>query len=91
MKMAEAEAIIKGEPITKGFMVSFEWKKGGMLHSDHFPDKHDGEPLIPTEKEAWLLASEFAKKMRGKVVNLYVIKDDFTPVDGYKEKYIENR
>jgi hypothetical protein len=89
MKMQDAMKIINGEP--RGFMVSFEWKKGGILESDHFPDKHAGEPLIETEKEAWLLAAEFAKKMRDKVVNLYVIGRDFAPVDGYRDKYIENR
>jgi len=90
MKMAEAQTIIDGKK-NNGFMVSFEWKKGGMLHSDYFPDKHSGEPLITTEKEAWMYASAFAKKMRGKVVNLYVIKSDFVPVDGYREKYLEHR
>lgn len=90
MKMAEAQAIIDGKN-TGGFMVSFEWKEGGMLRSDYFPDKHGGETLISTEKEAWILAAEFARAMRGKVVNLYVIKSDFVPVDDYRKKYIENR
>ncbi len=89
MKMAEAEAIMRNEP--NGFMVSFDWKDGGILRSDHFPDKHGGEPLIPTEKEAWLMAAEFARAMRGKVVNIYVTKSDFVPVDDYRKKYIENR
>jgi len=87
--MKEAMGIIEGEK--DGFMVSLEWKKGGMLHSDHFPDKHAGEDLIITEKEAWMLAAEFAKKAVGKAVNIYVINADFTPVTGYREKYIANR
>lgn len=89
MKMDEAMKIIDGEP--QGFMVSLEWKRGGMLHSDYFPDKHAGEQLIETEKEAWLLASEFAKKTRGKAVNLYVVDHTFSPVKNYRDKYIENR
>ena len=90
MRMAEAMKIIQGEE-EGGYMVSFEWKEGGMLRSDHFPDKHAGEPLIPTEQEAWMLATEFARKMRGKVVNLYVLRANFSPVDGYRTRYIENR
>lgn len=90
MKMEDAQKIIDGESET-GFMVGFEWIKGGMLHSDHFPDKRAGEALIGTESEAWLMAAEFAKKTRGKTANLYVIKSDFRPVENYRNKYIENR
>jgi hypothetical protein len=89
MKMKEAEQIINGE--IEGFMVSFEWKEGGILRSDYFPEKHAGEPLIKTEKEAWMLASEFARKTRGKVVSLYVVDSSFKPVANYRLKYIENR
>ncbi len=89
MKMKNAMKVINGTP--SGFMVSFEWKKGGLLRGDHFPDKHAGEELIKTEKEAWMLAAEFAKKTVGDTVNLYVIKSDFVPVKGYRTKYIANR
>lgn len=89
MKMKEVMEIIEG--CKGGFMVSLEWKKGSILSSDHFPDKHGGEDLIPTEKEAWLLADEFAKKTVGKAVNIYVMNSDFTPVKGYRKKHIENR
>lgn len=89
MKMSKAMEIIEGQKA--GFMVSLEWKKGGMLYGDYFPDKHAGEELIATEKEAWMFAAEFAKKTVGKAVNIYVINADFTPVDGYRNKYIENR
>lgn len=89
MKMKEAMKIIEGH--NDGFMVSFEWKRGGVLYSDHFPDKHAGEELVHPEKEAWLLAAEFAKKTVGKAVNIYVVKSNFVPVDGCREKYIENR
>lgn len=84
MKMADVETIING----KGFMVCFEWKIGSILATDHFPE--NTEPLIPTEEEAWKMAAKFAEKMRGKVVNVYVVKDDYTPVDNYREKLIEN-
>ena len=91
MKYYEALKIIN-EGLNPGFMVHFEWKKGGMLYSDYFPDKHAGEKLIESEEEAWELAKRFARKTVGKCVNIYVIKgSDFTPVDGYKNKEIENR
>ena len=89
MKIDDAMDIINGVP--KGYMVRFEWKEGSMLRGDHFPDKHAGEKLIDTEWEAWVLASEFADKMRGRAVNLYVIDDKFKPVNGYHERYIKNR
>jgi len=86
MKMDDALEIIKG-----GFMVSFEHAGDGFLRSDHFPDKHGNEELIKTEEKAWELARQFAEKTFGKCVNVYVIKSDFRPVDGYKEKMIINR
>jgi hypothetical protein len=89
MKMIDAMKIIDGEPT--GFMVSFERRIGNLLCGDHFPDLRGGEALIKTENEAWELASKFAKKTIGSVVNLYVIKSDFTAVEGYRDKYIKNR
>ncbi len=89
MKIADAMDIINGVP--KGYMVRFKWKEGWLLRGDYFPDKHAGEKLIDTEREAWALASQFADKMRGKIVNLYVADDNFKPVNGYREKYIKNR
>jgi len=86
--MSEALSIIDGKP--QGFMVSFEWKRGYILTSDHFPDKHAGEPLIETEVEAWELARTFAKKTKGKCVNIYIINHEFSPVRGYECKKIEN-
>lgn len=91
MKMKEALDFIEGKD-NDGFMVAFERKKGNaLLMSDHFPDKHAGEPLIKTEEEAWELAAKFAEAMKGKVVNVYVIKSDFCPAHNYREKYIHNR
>ncbi len=91
MKMSKALKIIEEGIEPEGFMVHFEWKKDGFLRSDYFPDKHAGEILIKTEKEAWILAREFSKKTKGKSVNLYVIDQTFHPVSGYRSKYIKNR
>lgn len=90
MKYYEALKIIN-EDMNLGYMITFEWKKNGMLYSDHFPDKYAGEKLIETEEEAWVLARKFAEKTKGKIVNIYVIHKDFTPVKNYKDQYIENR
>lgn len=89
MKMSEVLSIIDGKP--QGFMVHFEWKRGCILASDHFPDKHTGEPLIETEAEAWALARTFAEKTKGKCVNIYVTNHEFSPVRGYESQKIENR
>ena len=93
MKMKDAMDMIERNKKEKveGFMVSFEWARKGMLHSDHFPDRHAGEELIKTEEEAWALAHEFAKGTFGNAVNIYVVGSDFVPVDGYEEKKIKNR
>lgn len=90
MQYREALRIIN-EGLNRGFMVSFEWKNGCVLVSDHFPDKHAGEKLIETEEEAWELARRFAAQTVGKCVNIYVTKQDFTPVEGYRTKYMGNR
>ena len=91
MKMREALEIICDAERSRGFMVHFDRVEGKFLHGDHFPDKHGGEPLIPTEEDAWLMASAFAKRTRGRYVNIYVIDDRFCPVLGYAAKKIENR
>lgn len=89
MKMQDALDIIYERP--KGYMVSFERCGDGFLKSDHFPDKHAGEDLIPTETEAWIIAKKFAAKMRGRVCNLYVVDSNFSPVTNYIDKQISNR
>lgn len=71
---------------SKGFMVSFEKRDGGVLCSDHFPDKHKKEPLIKTEKEAWSLAKRFANATDNTYVNIYVVNHEFRPVENYKDK-----
>lgn len=90
MLMHEALRIIN-EPKPMGYMVSFERKEGLILAGDYFPDKHRGDPLIPTEEEAWMLAQKFAARTVGKCVNVYVITHDFVPVPGYEARKIENR
>ena len=89
MRMGEAIGIINME--RTGYMVHFERVEGSVLASDHFPDKHAGEPLIATEEEAWVLAAKFAAATYGKCVNLYVIGSDFRPVPRYAERMIVNR
>lgn len=69
-----------------GFMVNYQHKEGVILCSGHFPDKHGGEPLIPTEDEAWALAEQFAAFAPSDYVNIYVIKGNFVPVENYKER-----
>lgn len=94
MKMSEAISIIGGGQKKMGYMVSFEWADHGILKGDHFPDKHAGEDLIPTEEEAWTLAMLFANKTRNlpvPAVNIFVRDQDYNPVPGYEEKEIKNR
>jgi hypothetical protein len=88
MKLKEAISIITEKE--KGFMVSFEKRTGGILASDHFPDKHAGEDLIATEKYAWELAERFAKATDDTYVNIYVVDNNFSPVIGYEEKKLKS-
>ena len=89
MKMQEAIDIMNDKP--KGFMVHFEWRDGKFLRGDYFPDKHAGEQLIESEDEAWRMAEKFAKKMQGKIVNVYVVNSMFCPISNYRERMIMNR
>ena len=90
MKYEQALEIINKKDET-GFMVSFAHKTNGFLYSDHFPSKYNGEKLIETEEEAWDLAKKFAAKTKNKYINIYVVTSDFSPVKGYKRKFIKNR
>jgi hypothetical protein len=90
MKMKDALSLINEKRET-GFMVCFDWIKGSILESDHFPDKHGGEKLIKTEEKAWELARNFAKATRGKTCDVYVIDENFEPVASYKTNIIKNR
>jgi len=89
MRMKDAMNVINGNGT--GYMVSFERKEGGMLYSDYFPDKTEGESLIMSESRAWSLAKQFASKTRGECVNIYVINADFSPVNGFQKQMIDNR
>ena len=92
MKMQEAMKIMEDAPKPAGFMVHFEHVLGAMLSGDYFPDVRAGEQPIATEEEAWKMAQQFAAKTRKRCVNVYVIlREDFTPVQGYSERMIENR
>lgn len=75
----------------KGFMVRFYEANEGTLIENHFPEGEKGEPLIPTEKRAWELATQFASKMKNKCVDIYVINDVFLPVKNHKQFMIKNR
>lgn len=93
MKTKEAMRIInskKKEPPKpkpqKGFMVSFEVQEGNFLRSDHFPDKHAGEKLIPTEAKAWDLAEKLANATDDNIINIYVTDANFSPIPGYDKR-----
>jgi hypothetical protein len=88
MKLKDAMSIIDKKET--GFMVHFEKRIRGMLHSDFFPDKHAGEDLIPTETEAWELANRFAKSTDRDYINIYVIDHNFRPVIGYNFKKLKS-
>ena len=89
MKIEEAKSIIN-KVEGNGYMVTFERAEKGLLYSDHFPDKHAGEELIPTRGEAWTMAAQFAENTKGKYVNIYVVDSGFMPVNGYKDNIILN-
>ena len=95
MKMEEALKIInsggRAKPIKPGFMVHFEKLDGLVATTDYFPDSRAGEELIPDEKAAWSIASDFARNTFNIYVNIYVVTSDFMPVDNYKERKIINR
>ena len=91
MRMDRANEIIRDGLKSKGFMVSFEKLRPPFLDSDHFPDKHAGERLIPTEEEAWEIAVEFAKKTAGRYFNIHVVDGDFSPVAGYRARMLNVR
>lgn len=91
MKMDDALRIIAGGPMVPGFMVAFSHVEGRFERTDHFPDKHAGEPLIPSEDEAWELAIAFAEKTIGKCCNICVVDARFEPVPGYEARRIVNK
>lgn len=89
MKMKSALDIIYRN--RGGYMVSFEWLEGKLLRGDYFPEKHSGEHLIATQEEAWELATNFANKTIGDVVNVRVVDSRFRSVEGFRCRLIKNR
>lgn len=90
MKFQEALYIINKKE--KGFMVAFtKVCEDGTLIDDHFPDKHAEEALIPTEGESWDLAQSFAKATGNNFCNIYVIDNNFFPVNAYEAKILKQR
>jgi len=85
MKMEDALDIINKTNKLEGYMVHFERVDGEILRSNYFPD---GETLIKTKEEARILAGAFASKTFGECVNIYIIDEQFRPVDKFR---IENR
>ena len=63
MKLEEAKRILERGTTGRGYCVSFEWREGGLLRSDHFPDWYAGEPMIADEREAWGMAEALAAKL----------------------------
>lgn len=79
MRMNNAKSLIMR---ATGYRVTFERREGGLLHSDHFPERD--EPAIADEEDAWKLAGAFADVDPSVYVNIYVISAfDWTPVEGY--------
>ena len=92
MKMHEVMDVMENGLRPRGYLVHFEHAGDGFLRSDWFPDVHAGEDPIQEEEDAWQLAQQFATKTRKRRVNVYVIRrEDFKPVQGYRERMIENR
>ncbi len=82
MKILEAKRLMQA---AAGYRVSFEKREGGMLYSDHFPDRD--EPPIVTLDDAWRLAEDWAKVDPNTYVNVYVVNAlDWVPVDGYNDR-----
>lgn len=79
--------ILNAKPKKKklGFRVNFSIKDGHILKGDHFPERD--EPMIKTEQQAWKLATEFAHA-HPNAVDIYVVNQDWLPVQGYNQKIL---
>ncbi len=85
MKLAELRQLV-GRRAQPGWRVHFERPVTGGWLSDMIPDRD--EPALSDEASAWELADQVATVLPN-VVNIYVIRaDDFTPVNGYRERMI---
>lgn len=78
MKLSEAEAIISSK---HGYLVHFEHCGNGLLRGDYFPEVHDGDEPFYSEDIAIVMGEKFAKAMKGKACNFYLVRsDNFRPV-----------
>lgn len=91
MTLKQANDIIAAHNKPRGYAVHFEWIKDAILEGDYFPNIRAGELPIQDEEEAWELAYKFAVATQGKTCNVYVIKEDFTPVQYYKTRMLNRR
>jgi len=85
MKLSDALEWIRKHNENVGMVrVSFEWRRDGVLESDFFPARNE-PPLSPDE--ATIHMHEFARAMKGKVVNVYLVDaKDFTPLGDYNTR-----
>lgn len=81
--------ILRADCKNRGYRVSFERAENGVLISDFFPDRD--ETLIHSEERAWELAEQFARNTKQWAVNIYVVDENFSPVEGYEKRRIKNR
>lgn len=86
----DSEKDLDKSKITKrdGFMVHFEKRGSGVLASDYFPEKRNGEKLISSIDEAWELARRFSNAVDESYVNIYVIDSGYKPIANYRAKKI---
>ena len=85
MKLAELRERIERRA-RPGWRVSFERPVPGGWLSDMVPGRD--EPALSDEASAWELADQVATVLPN-VVNIHVIRaDDFTPVNGGRERMI---
>ena len=79
MRLREAQKLIRDRRTT-GYVVTFAWRRGFDLEQDYFPAVNDGEPLLATSEEAYLLAEQFAEALRGEVTNVRVERRELVTV-----------
>lgn len=91
MKALERADELSRAATVEGYRVSYERKDGAFLIGEMWPVREQ-PPLYCSEAEAWDYAQRLAAPNVGHYVNLYVIHaKDFTPVEGYQDKFIRNR
>ncbi len=68
------------------FRVSFERREGGMLVSDHMPERD--EAAIGTLDEAWTCAERIDRSAPDTIVNIYVVDGLWRPAPGYRSRML---